>query len=131
MAPRPEGQFDRRRIVLNTASVAARERLTAMRRKAVLLLALALAGCYPDQGSDIASCEAQARRFFHLYKAADPNDPSSQYLIECMAAKGYAFTVAPSDCDSKQVLPTQAACYVPENWLAGLYDALRRRLKMN
>jgi len=100
-----------------------------MRRKAVLLLALALAGCYPDQGSDIGACETQARRFFQLYKAVDPNDPSSQYLIECMAAKGYAFTVTPADCNSKQPLPTQAACYVPENWLAGLYDQARRRFK--
>jgi hypothetical protein len=100
-----------------------------MRRKAVLLVALALAGCLPDQSKDVAACEVEAGRFFQLNKAADPNTTVSQYIIECMAAKGYEFTVAPADCNSQQPLPTQAACYTPQNWLAGFYDQVHRRFR--
>jgi hypothetical protein len=92
-------------------------------------MALALAGCVPDQSKDVAACEAEASRFFQLNKAADPNNTVSQYIIECMGAKGYEFTVAPADCNSQHPLPTQAACYTPDNWLAGLYDQMHRRFR--
>jgi hypothetical protein len=105
-----------------------------MRRAAVIVLTLALpslAGCFPDQAKDEASCEAQASRFFAIYHAVDPNAPASRYIIECMQAKGYRFTLAPEDCDSRHALPTQPACYTPNNWVVGLYDQLRRRLTTN
>ena len=100
-----------------------------MRRKAVLLLALTLGGCFPDQGSDVAACEVEARRFFATFRTADPNDPVSRYIVECMAVKGYDFSIGEADCSSQHPLPTQGACYVPQNWLANLYDQARRRLK--
>jgi hypothetical protein len=100
----------------------------SMRRLAVLLVALPLAGCFPDQAGDVGACEAQANRFYQTYKAVDPNDPSSKYIIECMADKGYDFVVTPSDCDSNHPLPTQAACYTPTGWLGGVYDWIRRLL---
>jgi hypothetical protein len=100
-----------------------------MKRKAVLLLALALAGCLPDQTKDLADCEAQAVRFYPLFKAVEPNAPGSRYIIECMATKGYDFSVTPEDCNSQRQLPTQAACYTPANWAANVYDQLRRRFK--
>jgi hypothetical protein len=96
-----------------------------------LLLPLSLAGCYPDQSDDVFACEAQASRFFSTYHAVDLNAPSSEYIIECMQTKGYDFTIAPADCDSHYPLPTQAACYTPQNWLAALYDRVRRPLKSN
>jgi hypothetical protein len=102
-----------------------------MRRAAVLLVALALGGCLPEPGKDIAACETQAGRFYQTYKAVDPNDPSSKYIIECMAAKGYDFTITPADCDSRHPLPTQPACYTPTNWLAGIADQIRRSLTAN
>ena len=102
-----------------------------MKRKTVLLLALTLSGCFPDQSKDVADCETQAQRFYPLFKAVEANAPASRYIIECMASKGYEFTVTPSDCDSSHPLPTQAACYAPENWAANLYDWTRRKLKSN
>ncbi len=102
-----------------------------MRRIAVLLLPLLLAGCFPDQSRDVSACEVEASRFFQTYKAVDPDDTSSRYIIECMAVKGYAFTVTPNDCDSKRPLPTQAACYAPDNWLAAALDQVRRRISTN
>ena len=102
-----------------------------MKRKAILLLALALAGCLPDQGKDVAACEAESRRFFPTFRTADPDDPASRYIVECMAAKGYEFDVDQADCNSAHVLSTQGACYVPQNWLAQVYDQARRRLKPN
>ena len=101
----------------------------SMKRKTVLLLALALSGCFPDQSKDVADCEAQAQRFYPLFKAVESTAPASRYIIECMASKGYEFTVTPSDCDSQHPLPTQAACYAPENWAAALMDRARRYWK--
>jgi hypothetical protein len=106
-----------------------------MRRIAIsvfaLLLPLSLAGCYPDQNGDMYACEALASRFFQTYHAVDLNAPSSQYIIECMQTKGYDFSIAPADCESRHALPTQAACYTPQNWLAAIYDRFRRPLKPN
>jgi hypothetical protein len=106
-----------------------------MRRIAVagsgLLLAVSLGGCVQDQAKNVFACEAQASRFFQTYRAVDPNAPSSQYIIQCMAARGYDFTIAPADCDSRRPLPVQAACYTPRNWLAGLIDRYHRPLATN
>jgi hypothetical protein len=101
----------------------------SMKRKAVLLLALTLSGCFPDQSKDVADCETQAQRFYPPFKAVESTDPASRYIIECMASKGYEFTVTPSDCDSHHPLPTQAACYTPQNWAAALLDRARRSWK--
>ncbi len=115
-------------VALNGADA---ERRAFMRRMAVLLVALPLAGCFPDQAKDVGACEAEAGRFYQTYKAVDPNDPSSKYIIECMADKGYDFVVTPSDCNSNHPLPTQAACYTPTSWFAGLLDSIRRWLEAN
>ena len=102
-----------------------------MRRAAIVLAALSLSGCLPDQPKDVEACMGEASRFYQLTRAVDANDPPSRYIIECMAAKGYDFTVSPADCDSHHPLATQPACYVPANWFAGLLDAARRSLKLN
>jgi hypothetical protein len=84
-----------------------------MRYAVFLSLLITLKGCLPDQAKDVAACVTEAERFYRMYKAVDPEDPSSQYVISCMAAKGYQFTVSPADCDSRYPLPTQATCYEP------------------
>jgi hypothetical protein len=83
---------------------------------AVLLIASTLGGCLPDRAKVMAACEKEDARFYATYKAVNPDDPSSQYIIGCMAAKGYEFTIAPEDCDGQHPLPTQATCYVPAGW---------------
>ena len=100
-----------------------------MRRGALLLAVVILGGCSPEQAKDMASCQADASRFYQTYHAVDPNDPSSKYIISCMAAKGYDFIISPADCDSRHPLPTQPACYTPSGWLAGFIDRFRRPLK--
>ena len=100
-----------------------------MRRECILLLALTVTGCLPDQAKDVAACQIDADRFYQTYRAVDPADPSSQYIIGCMANKGYEFTVSPADCDSRHALTTQAACYIPKNWFAWIIDQARRQLK--
>lgn len=100
-----------------------------MRRVAVLLMAIGLGGCVPNQAKDVATCQAEANRFYQTYKAVNPDDPSSQYIIACMAAKGYDFTISPADCDSRHPLPTQPTCYVPNGWLDWIIDRFRRALK--
>jgi hypothetical protein len=74
----------------------------------------------------MAGCQTEAERFYPMYQAINPDDPSSQYIIGCMASKGYDFTVVPSDCNSSRSLPTQAACYQSRGLIARLLDRFRR-----
>lgn len=69
-----------------------------------------LTGWLLDRPKAMDQCLKEAERFYHLYNVVDPNDPSSQYIIACMAAKGYDFTIALQDCDSGYPLVTQPAC---------------------
>jgi hypothetical protein len=80
----------------------------------------------PDQAGDMAACRTQADRFYQSYKAVDLDDPSSQYIIACMAVKGYDFTILSADCDGGRPLPTQAACYRPNSWRGWIVDQIRR-----
>jgi hypothetical protein len=57
--------------------------------------------------------------------ADDPDNPKSQFIIGCMATKGYDFSVVPSDCDSRYPFPTQAGCYVPNSWIDWMVDKFR------
>jgi hypothetical protein len=101
-----------------------------MRYAALLFLLSILTGCVPHQAKDVAACVMEAKRFYHMYKAVDPEDPSSKYVISCMAAKGYQFTILPSDCDSRHALPTQATCYEPTNWSDWTIDRVIRTMKL-
>lgn len=99
-----------------------------MRREAVLLMLFTLGGCLPDKAKDLAACRQDADRFYQSYKSADPDDPKSQYVIECMADKNYDFSVSPADCDSRHSFPSQPACYVPHGWLDWSIDRLHDML---
>ena len=92
---------------------------------AVILIALTLGGCLPDRAIVLAACDKDAGRFYATYKAINPDDPSSQYIIGCMATKGYDFTVAPKDCDGRHPMPRQATCYVPSGWFDWIVFKLR------
>jgi hypothetical protein len=102
-----------------------------MRRKVFLLGVITLGGCLPDQAKDMSACRTDADRFYQGYHAADVDNPRSQYIIGCMAAKGYDFTIASEECDSRHPLPTQPACYTSSSWLAWIIDQFRRPLKSN
>ena len=99
-----------------------------MRRQAILLMVFALGGCLPDQSGDMAACRTQADRLYHMYKAVDPDDPSSKYIIACMAAKGYNYTILSEDCNSRYPSSTQPACYEPDSWLGWIIDQFRHAL---
>ena len=83
----------------------------------------------PDRAKDVAACQIEAERFYQTYHAINPDDPSSQYIIGCMATKGYDFTILPVDCNSQHPLPTQPACYAPNSWLVWIVDQFRRAFK--
>ena len=108
-----------------------REASGQMKRTVVLLVAITLGGCLPDRAKDVAACRLEADRFYQVYQDVDVGNPRSQYIIACMAAKGYDFDVSPADCDSRHALPAQPACYTPNGWLAWLIDQFRRALKSN
>ena len=90
------------------------------------VLHLATEALTRDQAQDMDTCRKEAEHFYHLDKTVDPNDPSSQYIIACMAAKGYDFTSAPADCDTRYPVSTQPACYSPNGWLGWTIDRVRR-----
>ena len=98
-----------------------------MRRELILIAAVAVAGCTPDQAKDMAACQAEVMRFYPAYIASKLEDPGTRYIIGCMAARGYEFEVTSADCNSRYPLPTQAACYAPRNWIAGAFDRFRRK----
>ena len=75
-----------------------------------------VAGCVPDRGQQLAECGKEADRFLQAYQSINPDDPRSEYIIECMAAKGYNFNVLSVDCDSKRPFPVQPACYELTGW---------------
>ena len=102
-----------------------------MRRAVVLLGVITLGGCLPDRGKDVDACQTEAMRFYQVPPGVDPTDPGSRYIIGCMAAKGYDFTVLPEDCNSHQPLSTQPACYTQNSWLAGIIDQFRRPPQSN
>jgi hypothetical protein len=91
-------------------------------RAVALLAAINLAGCSPSKATDMAACQNEADRFFQGREEGDMDDPRSRYIIECMAAKGYDFDVYPAACTDRLPFPTQPACFVRSNWLAGMFD---------
>src|SRR5262245_50668082 len=93
-----------------------------MRLALILFAALVLGGCLQDRPKDIATCGAQADRFFQGYNAADVENPRSRYVIACMSGKGYNFDVSRADCDSRHSLVMQPNCYVRESWMASIID---------
>ena len=103
--------------------------MNKLRLGAVLLAAIGVGGCFPDQAKDVAACRSQADQFYQAYRAVDPDDPSSRYIIACMAAKGYDFTIARADCDSRYPLPTQPTCFTPNNWAGSLIDLIEHPRK--
>jgi hypothetical protein len=100
-----------------------------MRREAILLIAVWLGGCLPDQtkANDLTACRIEADRFYQGYSAADAGNPRSKYIVDCMATKGYDFDVSAADCDSRRALVTQSACYAAQGWLARIVSWIRDR----
>jgi hypothetical protein len=98
-----------------------------MKREVVLLVAFTVGGCLPDQGTakNMTACQVGADRFYQGYNTFDVNNPRSQYIIACMAAKGYDFDISSADCNSRRPLTTQRTCYVSSNWLARIIDKMR------
>jgi len=137
MVVQPQGtmplhRLDRRSVAHGDAMRGrTREASGQMKRTVVLLVAITLGGCLPDRAKDVAACRLEADRFYQVYQDVDVGNPRSQYIIACMAAKGYDFDVSPADCDSRHALPAQSACYTPNGWLAWLIDQFRRALKSN
>jgi hypothetical protein len=96
-----------------------------MWRIVLLLVLIILAGCLPDRDKVLFDCQKEADRFFQGDQADDPENPRSRYIIECMAAKDYDFTIEPRDCNERYPFPTQPACYVSDSWLDWIADQFR------
>lgn len=93
----------------------------------IVLVAITMGACSPDQKQQIAACELEADRFFLSRRAANTDDPRSQFIIACMASKGYDFTVTPDECSGQRPLATQTACYTPTSWLFWITSRFHRQ----
>lgn len=105
-----------------------RHRVTSL--LVITAAAITLGGCLPDQTQQVTACQAEADRFFLSHRAANTDDPRSQFIIACMASKGYEFTIEADECSSQKPLPTQAACYTTTNWLLWIVEQITRPLKI-
>lgn len=89
-----------------------------MRRLAILLLTIPLAGCFTDQKQAVAKCEMDTFRVYPdqrtRYTIAAEN-----YLELCMTAAGYDFDISSAKCQPQMggafVSADQPSCYVPSN----------------
>jgi len=86
---------------------------------------VALGNCSSGKAQGVASCQADADRFYQAYRDDDVANPRGRYIIECMASKGYEFDISSADCDSRRALLTQQTCYVSASWIGRLIDRLR------
>ena len=100
-------------------------------RRHVVLLSIALGGCMPDQSKDMAACQQEVKRFYAVYVASNMTDPGVRYIMACMESRGYAFSIAATNCHSKYPLATQPACYTPQGSMAAAIDQFRRPPKSN
>jgi hypothetical protein len=74
-------------------------------------------GCSPNKAQDTTACEMQTLRF---YAAGSGDD----FMIQCMAAKGYEFDVLPEECDNRTRMVMQSACYKRLSWTVKFGEAL-------
>jgi len=89
----------------------------------IMMVAVALAGCTPEQ--DVAKCEVEAMRLYPNNPPKDYNDVATRYVVACMTAKGYEFIKYPWKCSGKPISvlsdpPTALlpGCYKSADWLA-------------
>src|SRR5260221_6291579 len=94
-----------------------RKHSAALVRAALLTVsAINLLGCSQNKTASLAECQREADRFYQGYQTDDATNPRSQYIIECMASRGYDFDISSAECDSRRSLPTQSTCYASKNW---------------
>src|SRR5262249_1890920 len=61
----------------------------SMKPVTIMMVALALAACTPEQ--DIGQCELEAIRLYPNNPPRWTEDEGSRYVVTCMKAKGYEF----------------------------------------
>ena len=83
-----------------------------MRRAVFLMLLVALGGCSSGKAQDVATCRAEADRFYQAYRDDDVANPRGRYIVECMESKGYEFDISSVACDSRRALLTRAGSVV-------------------
>jgi hypothetical protein len=96
-----------------------------LRMGIIPVAATALAGCLPDKTKDLAACRLEADRFYSGPDVVAATSPVSQYIIGCMADKGFVFEVSPADCVGRHPLAIQPNCYAPSSWQSWITSRFR------
>jgi hypothetical protein len=89
-----------------------------MRSAAILLLALVSARCAPKPPEPaalaVAQCEEGADRGFANRPASQLIEPN-QYIVACMAARGFKRDPSSTGCQQSRDPYSDAACYRPSH----------------
>ncbi len=94
-----------------------------MKRVAALLLAVFLGGCFENQKQKAAACELEAQRTYPAERLELSNQMGN-YIKLCMAAAGYAWSMAHKKCQPAFTAQRNAYCYVPTGAVAGAFYRL-------
>jgi hypothetical protein len=84
-----------------------------MRRVWLFVVMLPVAACSPAGQQDMVACHSEALRMYP-HDSGPYSTQLDSYEKSCMAAKGYRFSAARSDC-GRGDLYENAACYRAEN----------------
>ena len=89
-----------------------------MTRLALLPLLLLLSGCLDDQKQATSRCTLDARKQYPQMASAGPFDQSGLYIIDCMGAAGYGFTMLLDACPVSDWAASNPYCYSPRGRIA-------------
>jgi hypothetical protein len=95
-----------------------------MNRAVIILIALALSGCFADQEQLVASCEFDALQTYpreHLATGAHIGDN----MQTCMKAHGYDWNLTDKRCQVTPTVERNPYCYAPSNWLDRLLNLVK------
>jgi len=88
----------------------------------IMMVALALGGCTPEQ--DIAQCELEAIRLYPNDPPKYTDDAGSRYVITCMKAKGYEFLLDEQARFRREPKAGYSACFgIPLVANPGCYES--------
>ena len=87
-----------------------------MRREAAFLMVVSLGSCSPNNAKNVTACRIEADRFYHMYKAVDPKDPGSQFVIVQRSAVPKKPNTATLNCASNVPRNTPSRAAEHDRW---------------
>jgi len=102
-----------------------------VKRVAVVLIALPLAGCIADQKQQIAACYVKAAQTYpgenlNVLSPSSNQVKMADFVQACMASAGYDFT-----CQGYPAVSDRYRCYVPNSLVGKWAYSVEKKLFQN